>query len=124
MDELVSVIDATSTNWNRDVLEQEGLTVVDFWAPWCPWCRRLLPVFEELSEEYKGKMRFVKVNVDDEHEIAQRYGIMSLPTLGFFCNGRAVGELVGYLPKPQLKAELDKMLISCKVAYDSSSPYR
>ncbi|MFQ5816207.1 MAG: thioredoxin family protein, partial [Candidatus Hydrothermarchaeaceae archaeon] len=70
-------IDATSDSWDSVVLSSDAPVVVDFWAPWCPYCRKLMPIFEELSDEYKDKMRFVKLNVEEEKAVAARYGVRS-----------------------------------------------
>ncbi len=106
----MSAFDITSKEWDAKVLGSRVLTAVDFWAPWCPWCMKLKPIFEELAKDYSNKIVFAKVNVDAELEIAQRYSIMGIPVIKFFCDGKEVGELVGYMPKDKLKQEIDKML--------------
>ncbi len=106
----MSALDITSKEWDTKVLGSRVLTAVDFWAPWCPWCMKLKPIFEELAKDYSNKVVFAKVNVDAELEIAQRYSIMGIPVIKFFCDGKEVGELVGYMPKDKLKQEIDKML--------------
>lgn len=107
--ENMTTIDLTSKTWEST--EKSKLpVVVDFWAPWCPWCMKLKPVFEELAKEYSDKVVFAKVNVDAEQEIAGKYNIMGIPVIKFFCDGKEVGELVGYMPKDKLKQEIDKML--------------
>ncbi len=106
----MSAFDITSKEWDAKVLGSKVLTAVDFWAPWCPWCMKLKPIFEELAKDYSNRVVFAKVNVDAELEIAQRYSIMGIPVIKFFCDGKEVGELVGYMPKDKLKQEIDKML--------------
>lgn len=106
----MSATDVTASEWQEKVLGSNVLTAVDFWAPWCPWCMKLRPVFEELAGQYAGKIKFAKVNVDTQEEIAGKYGIMGIPVIKFFCDGKEVGELVGYMPKDKLKSEMDKML--------------
>ncbi len=106
----MSAFDVSSKEWEGKVLSSSILTAVDFWAPWCPWCVKLKPVFEDLAKEYGGKVVFAKANVESEQDIAKRYGIMGIPVIKFFCDGREVGELVGYMPKEKLKQEIDKML--------------
>ena len=97
---------------------------VEFWAPWCPWCRKLTPEFEGISGEYEGKLTMLKLNSDDYPDISQRYGIMGLPTIKMFCQGRPIGEIIGYMPRPRLKAEIDKVLQNHKECLESSSPIR
>ncbi len=106
----MSAFDIASKEWEGTILGSKVLTAVDFWAPWCPWCMKLKPVFEELAKEYSNKLVFAKVNVDAEQEIASKYNIMGIPVIKFFCDGKEVGELVGYMPKDKLKLEIDKML--------------
>lgn len=106
----MSAFDVSSKEWEAKILGSKTLTAVDFWAPWCPWCMKLKPVFEELANEYNNKVVFAKVNVDAEQEIASKYSIMGIPVIKFFCDGKEVGELVGYMPKDKLKQEIDKML--------------
>lgn len=81
-------------------------------------------MFRELSGSYAGKIKFVKVNVDEFPQIAKNYGVMNLPTIKFFCAGRAIGELVGYLSAEPLRAELDKVLTVHKACLEQSSPMR
>lgn len=105
----MSAIDVGAKEWDEKILRSKTLAAVDFWAPWCPWCKKLLPVFEELAAEYGGKIVFAKVNVDAEEAIATKHGIMGIPVIKFFCDGKEIGELVGYMPKSQLKQEIDKL---------------
>ncbi len=120
----MSVTNVDANNWDRQVLGETKLVLVDFWAPWCPWCRKLSPEFDSLSNEYNGKVKFAKVNTEEAPSIAERYGVEGLPTLKFFCNGRPIGELVGYLPKQRLKAEVDKMFQIQKECVEQSSPMK
>ncbi|MGI0072280.1 MAG: thioredoxin family protein [Nitrosotalea sp.] len=99
-----------SNDWQDKVLSSKNPVIVDFWAPWCPWCIKLMPVFEEVSKQYEGKWVFAKVNVEEHDDIAQANGILGIPIIKMFCNGRNVGELVGYMSKEKLVEELDKML--------------
>lgn len=109
-------------NWEKEVMKSDKLVIVDFWATWCPYCRRLMPIFEELSREYSGRMTFAKLDVDEARSIAARFGITGIPVLKFFCNGREVGELVGYRSKENLKAAFDQALATYKTCIESSSP--
>ena len=78
---------------------QKGIFLVDFWAPWCGPCKMAGPVIEELEKEYAGKMTVVKVNVDDEGVVSQKYGVMSIPTIVLFKDGKEVGRQVGFAGK-------------------------
>jgi len=108
-----SVLDVNTSNWDKEVLKSDILTVVDFWHNRCPWCLRLNPIFNEVAEEYKGKIKFVKLNILESpanREIAIRHGIMSTPTLVFFCERRPVSQALGFMLKEHLKKLLDDML--------------
>jgi thioredoxin 1 len=87
-----------------------GVTLVDFWAPWCGPCKMIAPVLEELAGELQGKAKIVKINVDDNPEVAGSFGIMSIPTLILFKDGKPVNKLVGGQPKPQLKAFIESAI--------------
>lgn len=106
------LIDIGSENWQDKVLSSKIPVIVDFWATWCPWCMRLMPIFEEVSKQYEGRLIFGKVNVEEHQEIAQSNGILGIPVMKIFCDGRNVGELVGYMSEEKLVQELDKILAS------------
>ena len=108
-----SVLEADASNWEQEVLQSDMLTVVDFWHHRCPWCIKLNPIFNEVAEEYKDKIKFVKLNVlenPNNQQVAIQHGIMSTPTLMFFCEGRPVGQALGFMPKKHLKKLIDDML--------------
>src|SRR2546430_16691686 len=84
------------------VLQSQEPVLVDFWAPWCPPCRQIAPIVEELAGEYEGRLRTVKVNVDDSPDVAGRYGGMSIPAPVFFKDGREVGRAICAVPKAPL----------------------
>jgi len=108
-----TVPDVNANNWEQEVLQSDVLTVVDFWHDRCPWCLMLDPIFNAVAEEYKGKVKFAKLNVlenPDNREIAISYGVMGTPTLLFFCAGRPVGGVVGSMSRERLKKILDDML--------------
>jgi len=108
-----SVLEVNAVNWEREVLRSDILMVVDFWHEHCPWCIRLNPIFDEIAKEYKGKINFAKLNVlenPENREIAIHYGVMGTPTLIFFCKGRPVEGVAGFMPKERLKNILDNML--------------
>ena len=106
----MSVIELTDANFDEQVAQTQGVTVVDFWAPWCGPCRMVGPVIEELSEEYAGQVRFAKLNVDDNQGVAGQFGIRSIPTIGFFKDGEPVGGVVGAYPKEALQQVIDDVL--------------
>ncbi len=106
MAENKSYITATDQTFDSEVIESEQPVLVDFWAPWCGPCRVLGPVVEELAVEFDGRAKVVKVNVDDSPQVAQRFGIRSIPTLLFFQGGEVVDTTVGVRPKPDLAAKL------------------
>jgi thioredoxin 1 len=106
----MAVIELTDATFDQELGSDPGLTVVDFWAPWCGPCRMVAPVIQELAEEMEGEVRFAKVNVDESPEIAQRFQVRSIPTIGFFMGGEAVGAVVGAYPKPALKQVIDQVL--------------
>lgn len=120
----MTAIEITSSNWQDKVLAAKGPLIVDFWAPWCPWCMKLMPIFEEISKQYEGRLAFGKVNVDEQSEIAQQNGIMGIPVLKMFCDGRNIGELVGYMTREKLVLELDKMLAAVSDCLTQSSTLR
>lgn len=104
------IFEATTANWDDEVLKAQGLVMIDFWAAWCGPCRMISPTVEELSKEYGGKLKVMKLNTDDNSEIASRYKIMGIPTIMFFKNGDKVDQIVGVVPKQQLKAKIDSFL--------------
>lgn len=96
---------------NFDSVVSDNLPVlVDFWAPWCGPCRSLSPIVDEVADELAGKLAVVKCNVDDNQDLAMKYGVMSIPTLIVFKNGEEIDRSVGALPKARLQALLEKHL--------------
>lgn len=96
---------ATNTNFT-ELINDNKLVIVDFWATWCGPCRMISPLLDELEEEMAGQITVVKVNVDDADEIATQYRIMSIPTLLFIKNGQIVDKTVGAMPKPALAEKI------------------
>lgn len=103
-------VEVTDATFQDVVLKSPIPTFVDFWAPWCGPCKMVAPVVEELATEYVGKVRFVKLNTDDNINTAMGYGIRGIPTMIVFRDGKEVERFVGYRPKPDLKQKLDALL--------------
>ena len=106
----MSIINATDASFDTDVVNSDGLVLVDFWAAWCGPCKAIAPVLEELAEDYQGRVKIVKVDVDANPQSAARFGIRSIPTLLVFKNGERVETVVGGRPKSEFAALLDKHL--------------
>ncbi len=102
----------TDQNFETEVLKSDQPVVVDFWAPWCGPCRIVSPVIEELAEDYKGKVKVGKLNVDDNPETAQAYGVMSIPSILFFKNGQPIKTMVGAQSKENYQKSVDETLSS------------
>jgi thioredoxin 1 len=100
----------TSATWDQEVLKSSTLVLVDFWAVWCGPCRMVAPIVDEISKEYAGKLKVLKLNTDENADVAARYKIMGIPTLMFFKNGERVDQVVGAVPKAQLKTKVDSLL--------------
>ncbi len=100
----------TDTEFEQEVLEADLPVVVDFWAEWCGPCKMIAPMLEELADEFAGKIKFVKVDTEENFETPSSYGILSLPTLLVFKGGERVDQILGARPKGDLKRSLDKAL--------------
>jgi len=101
---------AGEDNFQKDVLQSKLPVMVDFWAKWCAPCLAAAPVLEELSKEYKGKMNFAKIDVDDNSSLAVKYGVAAIPTMLIFKNSQPVEQMTGYKSKKELKKILDGVL--------------
>ncbi|MBA4365173.1 MAG: thioredoxin [Coprothermobacter sp.] len=101
---------ATTANFQSEVLSSSLPVLVDFWAVWCAPCRMIAPVVSEIANEYTGKLKVARLNVDDNQEIAARYGIMSIPTLALFKGGVVIDQVVGAVPKRTITAKIDGLL--------------
>ncbi|WP_353893809.1 thioredoxin [Proteinivorax hydrogeniformans] len=104
----MSVENVKSSNFDQEVLQNDKPVLVDFYADWCGPCKMLAPVIDEVATEYEGKVKIVKVNVDENQDLAGEYGVMSIPTLVFFKNGEAVDNVGGFMPKKQLTAKIEE----------------
>lgn len=103
----MEVIELTGENFDAEVLRADRLVIVDFWASWCTPCRMLAPILEEIAAEHPD-IKVCKINVDEAQDIAEKYGVMSLPILIFFENGEAVDESIGLVSKEQIVSLLPK----------------
>ncbi|MBQ5997041.1 MAG: thioredoxin [Bacteroidales bacterium] len=104
------VVQITESSFEQEVMQSPIPVVIDFWAEWCGPCRQLMPVVHELAETYEGRVKFVKVNVDECPDLAARFGVMSIPTLVFMKNGEQVQRQVGAVPKPMLLGHIEALL--------------
>jgi thioredoxin 1 len=102
----------TDGNWDEEVLKAEGPVLVDFWAPWCPPCRMIGPSIEALADEFAGRAKVGKLNVDDAPVVAERYHVSSIPTLLVFRGGQMVEQRVGALPKPEIASLIERQLVA------------
>jgi len=100
----------TDTSFEQEVLKSDVPVIVDFWAEWCGPCKMVAPIVDEIGTEYAGKIKVVKVDVDSNTRVATQYGIMSIPTLLFFKDGKVVDSVVGVMPKKGFVERLNKIL--------------
>ena len=110
MAETKNVLEVTDSSFEQEVLQSEQPVVVDFWAPWCGPCNQFAPVFENLANEYEGKAKFVKVNVDENQQYAQKYGVMSIPTIVVFNNGEVYWEPIVGAQAEAIREKLDSIV--------------
>ncbi len=104
-----NMLTLTQENFAKEVLQSTQPVLVDFWAEWCGPCKMLTPILDELATEYDGRIRIGKVNIDDHQELANQYGIRSIPTLLLFHQGQVADQIVGLRSKRDLKASFDRV---------------
>ena len=97
-------------NFQKEVLESDIPVLVDFWAEWCAPCLMIAPTIEELAQEYSGRLKVGKLNVDENQNLAAKYGIQGIPTLLIFKDGQIIEQIVGALPKEALKSKIENAL--------------
>jgi thioredoxin 1 len=105
-----TLIHVTDNNFEQEVIKSEKPVLVDFWAPWCGPCRAIGPVVEELAETYKDRIKVTKLNIDDNPKTATVYGVMSIPTLILYKDGKALDKVVGLVSKDRLEELMKKGL--------------
>jgi thioredoxin 1 len=106
-----NIVDLTPDNFAKEVLQSSQPILVDFWAEWCGPCKMLTPILDELAEEYAGRVKIGKVNIDDHQMLAAQYGIRSIPTLLLFNQGQVSEQLVGLRGKRELKTSFERVVV-------------
>ncbi len=109
---MANAVPVTEQSFDSDVIKSSVPVLVDFWAVWCGPCKMIAPIVEDLAGEYAGKLKVLKLDVDENSGIAVKYNVMSIPTLGIFSKGELIERIVGYMPKEQLKKRIDAALAS------------
>lgn len=105
------MINLNENNFDQEVIKEKNTPVlIDFYANWCAPCKMMEPVIEQLAKDYQGKIKVAKLDVDQNQALASQYGIMSIPAFLVFKNGKVIKQLLGAMPKDQLKKELDNLL--------------
>lgn len=105
-----NVTDITDSSFQQDVIQSDIPVLVDFWAPWCGPCKSIAPVLVDIAQEYSGKLKVVKMNVDENNETPAKFHVRGIPNLVFFKGGQVVEQVVGAVPKDQLVSAISKIL--------------
>ncbi|MDD5255079.1 MAG: thioredoxin [Candidatus Omnitrophica bacterium] len=100
----------TDNTFKKEVLNSELLVLVDFWASWCGPCKMIAPAVDELASDYAGRCKIAKLNIEENPGVPTQYGVMSIPTLMFFRQGRVLDQVVGAVPKEELKRKIEELL--------------
>jgi thioredoxin 1 len=106
-----NIVNLTEGNFTEEVINSPTPVLVDFWAEWCGPCKMIAPILDEIANEYDGKVKIGKVNIDDQQSLATQHGIRAIPTLLLFKNGEVAEQIVGLRSKRDLKANLDKVVV-------------
>jgi thioredoxin 1 len=105
----LNIINLTQENFTTEVLQSSTPVLVDFWAEWCGPCKMIAPVLDELADEYDGRVKIAKVNIDDQQGLAAEYGVRAIPTLLLFHQGQVADQIIGLRSKRDLKASFDRV---------------
>jgi thioredoxin 1 len=109
---MASTVAVTEQTFDSEVLKSQVPVLVDFWATWCGPCKMIAPIVEDIAGEYAGKLKVLKLDVDENSGVASKYNVMSIPTLGIFSKGELIERIVGYMPKEALKKRIEAALAS------------
>lgn len=104
------MLELNKENFESEAVKSDKAVIVDFWAEWCGPCKEIAPVFEKLSLEYEGKLKFAKVNTAENQDLAGEHGVRAIPCLVVFNKGKEVERIMGYFPEDKLKAKIDDIL--------------